>query len=407
MKTNVGRSILAAAGFLAGLIFNGAPVFQLSAQTSPKAWQAYSGSAAEHIRMARDTRDVAQYNQAESDVQHLLQLSPGNYDGQKLQVAVLLGKHEFANALKLATELNRKVPDDINGWSLLVDINAAIGAYAEAERDAQWILDLRPGSVLGFEKAAGLRELFGDAEGAIEFYQEAIRRTSQNDLVQRSWLLTQVARLQLASGNVKQAQLTLDQSLALFPSSQLAAAVSADIRIAEGKYAEAAAVRERMYRGVANPENLYVWAEVLEKAGLNEQAAAAFKDFETRASAQMNAAYNANQDLIYFYTDHKQDPAKALKIAQREESLRQDEGTLAAAAWAFFQNGKYTEARNRMDRALSVGIKNPVYFCHAAQIAAKTNDQTALANYQKELASFSPNTCAANLPIQTAKEVIK
>ena len=50
---------------------------------------------------------------------------------------------------------------------------SALGNYTEAERDCQWILDLRRGSALGFEKAAGLRELFGDNEGAIEFYGEA------------------------------------------------------------------------------------------------------------------------------------------------------------------------------------------------------------------------------------------
>jgi hypothetical protein len=68
---------------------------------------------------------------------------------------------------------------------------------SEAERDAQWILDLRRASALGFEKAAGLRELFGDDLGAIEFYGEALTRTAQSDLDQRAWLLTQKARLTL------------------------------------------------------------------------------------------------------------------------------------------------------------------------------------------------------------------
>jgi len=43
----------------------------------------------------------------------------------------------------------------------MVDANSALGNYSEAERDAQWILDLRRASALGFEKAADLRELFG------------------------------------------------------------------------------------------------------------------------------------------------------------------------------------------------------------------------------------------------------
>lgn len=373
----------------------------------PKAWQPYADLAAAHLRAARDTEDLAQYAEAETAVRHLLQLSPSNYEGEKLRAAVLLGKHEFGDALKLATELNHKVPDDINGWSLLVDVNVAIGAYTEAERDAQWILDLRPGSALGFEKAAGLRELFGDPEGAIEFYQEANRRTSANDTVQRAWLNTQVARIALASGDLKQAETALRQAQALFPDSQLAAATAADILLARGKFAEAAALREKRCQTVNSAANLYAWAEALDKAGSHEQAATVFSKFEALALTETNSPYNSNQDLIYFYADYKNKPIEALKVAEKEESIRQDEGTLAASAWAFFRNGKYAEARSRMERVLAVGIRNPVYFCHAAQIAAKTNDLAGLAKYQKELDGLGPNACAANLPVQSAKEVIR
>ena len=380
---------------------------QKRSKADPKSWQPHADLAAAYLRSARDTEDAAQYDEAETAVKHLLQLSPGNYEGEKLEAAILLGKHEFANALKLATELNHKVPDDVAGWSLLVDIHVAIGGNAEAEREAQWILDLRPGSALGFEKAAGLRDLFGDAEGAIEFYQEANRRTSPNDPVQRAWLFSQIARVNLAADNLKAAQAALDQALALFPQSQLAAGIAADIEMVQGKYAEAAAARERRYQAVKSPANLYAWAEALERAGLKEQAASAFNKFERQALAETHSPYNANLELIYLYTDYKNNPSEALRLAQREETVRQDEGTLAAAAWAFFQNGKYTEAQNRMNRALAVGVRNPRYFCRAAQISAKANDASGVAKYKKELSSFSQTNCAAIMPVHTANEVIQ
>jgi tetratricopeptide (TPR) repeat protein len=113
---------------------------------------------------------------------------------------------------------------------LLVDANVALGNKEEAKRCAQWILDLRAGSSLGFEKAAGLRVIYGDPEGAIEFYQEADRRTSPNDLDQHAWLLTQIAKIQLAVGNRKQAEEKVAQALKLFPDSQLARAVQAGMQ---------------------------------------------------------------------------------------------------------------------------------------------------------------------------------
>jgi tetratricopeptide (TPR) repeat protein len=206
---------------------------QKKLQLDAKSWQAYNELAFAFCRKGRDNLDSANYDRAQAALDHSFQLSPGNYDGQKLQVTVLLGQHRFAEALKLATQLNSKVHDDIGVWGLLVDCNMALGNYAEAERDAQWILDLRSGSSLGFEKAAGLRVHFGDPEGAIEFYDEANRRTSTNDAEEHAWLLTQIATLQLASGNLKQAEDRLAQALKLFPDSQLALSVQAKLRTAE------------------------------------------------------------------------------------------------------------------------------------------------------------------------------
>jgi tetratricopeptide (TPR) repeat protein len=198
-------------------------------QSDPKSSSAYNDLAFAFCRWARDNGDVQLYEKADAALQHSLQLSPGNYDAKKLQVTVLLGRRQVADALKLASELNSHNHDDIGVWGLLVDANVALGHIDEAERDAQWILDLRSGSSLGFTKAAGLRELFGDPEGATEFYEEAARRTAQSDVDERAWLMTQNARLQLKMGNPKRAQALLNDALKLFPDSQLALATLATL----------------------------------------------------------------------------------------------------------------------------------------------------------------------------------
>jgi tetratricopeptide (TPR) repeat protein len=173
-------------------------VAQKRVQTDPKSWQAYNDLAFAFWRQGRDTGDPAWFDQAEAALRKSFQLSPGNYDARKLRVAVLLGRGDFKEALRLAAELNHKTPDDIAGWGLLVDANLGLGNKAEAEKDAQWILDLRPGSTLGFVKAAAVRERIGDPEGAIEFLDEARRRTSPNDLDEQAWLLKEKARLAAA-----------------------------------------------------------------------------------------------------------------------------------------------------------------------------------------------------------------
>jgi tetratricopeptide (TPR) repeat protein len=342
--------------------------------TNPKGFQTYNDLATALCRKARDTSDVSLYKEADVAVNRSLELSAGNYDGVKLRVAVLLGEHEFPQALKLARELNKRTPDDIANWASLVDANAALGNYAEAEKDAQWILDLRRASALGFEKAAFLRELFGDKEGAIEFYGEALTRTAQSDVDQRAWLLTQKARLTLASGNPKSAADTLAEVARLFPASQLAALVMADVQTANGNHAEAARILEQSYRAVPSSDNLYRWANALELAGQKQQAADQFAAFEKRARGEISRPYNANLDLVDFYTGHKNDPPEALRIATLESAQRQDCATLAALAWAQYHNGKFAEAKTTMDKALSVGIQEPAYSTRAGLISAKLGE---------------------------------
>lgn len=180
----------------------------------PKTVQAYNELADGLCRKAHYTGDLALFTQADDALKKSLELSPGNYDAHKLQVVVLLGRHQFQEALRAATELNHKVPDDIANWGLLVDANLALGNDAAAEHDAQWILDLRPGSRLGFLKAAAVRERFGDAEGAIEFLDEAARRTSPNDRDELAWIEKEKARLRPAPRPVSESRRQISRRLA-------------------------------------------------------------------------------------------------------------------------------------------------------------------------------------------------
>ncbi len=248
--------------------------------------QSYNDLAFALCRKGRDGEDAGAYNDAAAALKRSFELAPGNYEGQKLQAALYLATRQYAKALKLATELNRKVPDDIVDWGLLVDANMALGNYTEAERDAQWILDLRAGSALGFEKAAALREVFGDTTGSIEFYDEANRRTSPNDADQHAWYLTRKADLELDSGSTRLAEEVIDQALLLFPDSQLALATLARIRTAQGQYDEAALLLEKKYDRAKTASNLYAWAEALEKSSHPAQAAALFQQFRKRSNSR-------------------------------------------------------------------------------------------------------------------------
>ena len=146
---------------------------------------------------------------------------------------ILLGRKEFTKALELATALNKKMPDDVMVYGLVADANIELGNYDDAERAAQWMLDMRPGNVPGLLRGARLRRLFGDAEGAMDFYNQAYQQTPPTQTEDQAWILTQMAELQGSVGNVDGAEKLLRSALDKFPNYYLA--VESLAQLADGR----------------------------------------------------------------------------------------------------------------------------------------------------------------------------
>ncbi len=345
---------------------------------TPRAgYDAYNQLALAYARRARETADPADYARAEDAIQESLRLSPGNLEAQKMRAWVLLGKHEFAEALTLARMLNKSAPDDVLVYGFLTDANAELGNYKEAEEACQWMLDLRPGNIPALTRAAYLRELFGDLEGATELMTAAYDRTAPAEVEDRAWLLTQIAHLQVIAGQAGRAEPLLTEALRLFPGYHYALAQRARVRTAQGRHAEAVELLKRRYEAAPHPENLYAAAVALERAGRIDEARTAFADFEARAIRESSKWDNANRELIFYYTDHARKPADALRIAQLEIARRSDVYTRDAYAWALHANGRARDARVQVDLALAVGIKDPEVLARAAAIRKAADAQSA------------------------------
>lgn len=338
---------------------------------NPQRYDIHAQLAMALAQRARETADTAFYAQAEAAVARSLKLSPGNLDARKAAIWVLLGKHEFAQALHAAQALNQEIPDDVQVYGYLADAHIELGHYAEAERAAQWMLDLRPGNIPGLTRAAYLRELFGDLDGSLDLMQQAYQRTPPSEHEDRAWLLTHLAHLYLLDAQLPHAEAALDAALHEFPGYHYALAQQAKLRQAQGRHAEALALLRRHVAAAPHPENFFYLGEALEQQGLNTEAAAVFKQFETAARAESAGWDNANRELILYYADHAQRPAEALKLAQAEIARRQDVYTLDAYAWALHLNGQTAQARQASQRALAVGVRDPKLRQRADRIAAK------------------------------------
>jgi tetratricopeptide (TPR) repeat protein len=364
-------------------------------QENPKQASAWNDLALGLARRARETSNTAFYKEAWAATERSLQVEPGNLEGRKLQVWILLGQHEFQRAVDTAEQINRTVPDDVLVYGFLVDGYTELGRYDEAEKAAQWMLDLRPGNVPGLTRAAYLRELFGDHEGAVELMDTAYRRTAGAETEDRAWILTQIAHLSLLTCRTGAAEAMLTEALKLFPDYHYALAQMAELRVQQGRVDEAAALRARHVEVAPHPENRYELGVALARAGKADDAQAEFGKFEAAARAEMTGWDNANVELIYYYVDHAGKADEALSIARREAARRRDVRTLEAFAWALRATGRSSEAAAQMEKALAVGIRTATSFYHAGAIAEAAGDTTGARKYlEQSLATCSTSAVA-------------
>jgi Flp pilus assembly protein TadD len=354
----------------------------------PTEYPGYNLLATALVRRAQETSDASLYTQAKDAVKKSLELAPNNFETEKIQVSILLGEHEYPAALEAAKTLNKRVPDDVMVYGLLTDADMEVGNYSDAENAAQWMLNLRPGNLPALTRAAHLRELFGDPEGAYELMEMAYQSTPPTETGERARILTEMGHLRLASGSMDAAEKLFRQALAVFPSYPCALGNLAQVRITQKRYAEAVVLLEQRYQGVPRGGNLYDLAEALQLAGSNGEARKAFAEFETKSLLESSKKDNSNRELVFYYSDHVYQPAKALDVAKQEYAWRHDVYTLDAYAWALHVNGQDAEARRQIETALAVGIRDSEIFAHAGEIALKLGDTAAAQKYLEQAVSL-------------------
>jgi len=353
-------------------------------EKNPNNYEAYNALALALSRRARETSDVKFYAEAEETLKKSFEISTDNFDGKRIEVWLLLGKHEFAAAREQAIKLNNRMPDDVMVCGFLTDANVELGNYDEAEKSAQLMLDLRPGNPPGVTRAAYLRELFGDVDGALELMNMALQSTNPSEMEDAAWILTQMAHLQLSVGKVADAEKSLQQALAQFPGYHYALGNLAKVRIAQERYDDAVHLLQQRYQAAPHAENLYDLAEALQLAGRADEAKRAFAEFERKSLLETNRADNSNRELIFYYADDAPQPLKALEVAEREFARRHDVYTLDSYAWALHVNSRNQEARKQVETALAVGIRDSRMLRHAGEIALATGDPVAAGKYLQQ-----------------------
>ena len=346
---------------------------------NPKKVQAYNDLATAYVRRARETADAKYYADASEALSEGLHFDAEDFQLQRTQLSVMLGLHEYAQAKERATSLNRRTPDDVLTYGYLAEAEIALGDYSEAEKNAQWMLNMRPNNLPGLMLGARLRALYGDPEGALELLKLAYSETPPTEVEELAWIANRMASVQIDSGKPDGATPLLERAEQLFSPYPYTIENLARVRSAQGRPRDAVVLLLQATQLDRSPQVLYELGQAQRDAGEFAEASATEAEFKKRATDSASQTDEADRNLILLYARDPATASMALTLAQHAIDTRHDVDTLDAYAWALYVNKRYKEADTAIERAIAVGVQDARIFDHAghiAQILAKQVEAT-------------------------------
>ena len=320
------------------------------------------------VKKARLTFDASYYNLAEQCAACMEASGAKGPDALLLRAHALQSLHRFKEAEAVARELvsTRERPFD---YGVLGDVLVDQGKVREGAAAYQKMMDLRP-DLQSYARAAHVRWLTGDLNGAIELMRLAIAGSSPNDAEAAAWAYTRLSLYQLQHGATKQALDSCNAALVL--RSDYAPAMMARGRVLLALHRPADAVVELQRAAELNPLPEYQWAlaDALALTGDRDRAKQVEAQIINRGATEDPRSFS-----LYLAT-RSENVEQAVQVAQHELTNRGDVFTHDALAWALALAGRTTEAQKHAQQALSEGTVDARLFLHAGIIAALNNDLT-------------------------------
>lgn len=343
------------------------------------------------VARARTANDAGDYVLAEKTAECLEALHPADAGALLLRGHTLHQRHRFAEAEAIARRLVA-TREYVLDFGLLGDALMDQGRIPEAAAAYQKMIDLKP-FYQSYTRAAHLRWISGDLDGAIELIQRAIDAAGSRDRESIAWAYTRLSLYQLQRGRLAAAERATNAALSFQP--EYAAALLARGRVLLAFDRLAGAVDALKRAAALNPLPEYQWAlaDALRSSGLAHDA----QTIENELVA--TGATVDPRTLALFLATRRRDPAQALALTERELQSRADVFTHDARAWALASVGRVDEAQVSITRALAEHTKDARLYLHAGVIAASAGRPEEAARWLARAEAFRGTLFPSELDI--------
>lgn len=314
------------------------------------------------VARARTANDPGDYKLADNVAQCLEEQHPGNPNALLLRGHALHQLHRFQEAEAIARRLVG-MREFVLDYGLLGDALMEQGRLTEAAIAYQKMIDLKP-FYQSYARAAHLRWLTGDLDGAIDLIHKAIDAASPRNRESVAWAYTRLALYELQRRHLTEAARAIDAALSFQPAYPAALLTRGRVLLALERPADAIEVLDEAARLNPLPEYQWALADALRQRGFDCKAEPVERDLVNRG------AQSDPRTLALFLATRRVDAQQALTLSERELLVRQDVFTQDAHAWALAAVGRTDEARAAMRRALAAKTEDGRLYLHAGVIAA-------------------------------------
>lgn len=343
--------------------------YQAMLARKPRDAGLYARLADAYVRKSRETGDSSDLARAEQAIHRALALEPTSSQATRQLAYVLYSRHDFEGAAREAQRAIDLDNADAHARGVLGDAWLEVGRYDEARIAYARMIELGR-DLYSLSRRAGLRQITGDSEGAAEDLAEAIAagRASSAPPESLAWAQWQLGSDRFAAGDLSGAETRYREALLSYPGYYRAAAGLAQVRAAQGRFAEAIEWYRKALDVVPMPEYAAALGDVYVRIGRIDEARKqyALVEYIGRLTALNRVLYN--RELVHFYADHDLNLPQALELARRELEARQDIYAYDGLAWALYKSGKAREAVSPMTEALRLGTRDARLHFHAGMI---------------------------------------
>jgi len=358
---------------------------QGQAQRVPSETKTWKALVVAWRELARLSGDPACDDEAWKALSAALRAEPDDYEALALKGWVQAARHDFEGAAVSARAAIALRPGDAWNHGVLADALTELGRYEEAVAAVERMMRLRPG-VGAYTRAAHLRSLHGDREGAIELMKMAVEASGPFDLEGLAWCRVMLGLELQGRGDHAAAREQYSRALEMAPGYHLALFHLAESQAATGELAAAIETLERLDSPQASASVAAALGDLHAAAGEPDVAARFYKRVDAVAALR-DPSRAEPRWLARFYADQGRNLDEATLLVRAELKTHQDVETWDGLAWVLYRAARYDEARAASDHALAPGIVDARLLYHRGLIeAALDRPDAARASLEKALA---------------------